>query len=177
MSAPELTFDDGPDPAWTPAVLDALDTRRATFFMLADRATAHPGVVEDVLSRGHGVELHAVRHVRHTELCLEALEAEAEEGVAALRALGARPTRWRPPWGVTAPLTWTVAARHGLTIVGWTHDTEDWRGDNAETMLPRVRAAGPGDVVLAHDGIGPGARRDGCAETVRLVELLAGAGA
>ncbi|QIN78986.1 polysaccharide deacetylase family protein [Rubrobacter marinus] len=172
-----LTFDDGPDPVWTPRVLDALDRAgaRATFFVIPPLALEHEGLVRAALEAGHGVELHCVRHVRHTELSPREVEAEAREGLRALRSFGAEPRLWRPPWGVVAPWTWGIAAEYGLEIAGWTADTHDWRGDDAPAMLrsvsPLIRQ---GAVVLMHDGIGPGALRDGCAETVALVgELVA----
>lgn len=172
MTQALLTFDDGPDPVWTPAILDALGPCHAAFFVLADRACAHPEIVEECLRRGHPVELHAVQHVRHTELTADEIEDEAARGLAILRDLGARPTRWRPPWGVTSPLTWPVAARHDLLVTGWTHDSEDWRGEDADIVQRRVADAGHGDIVLLHDGIGPGAQRTDCSATVKVVQRL-----
>ena len=157
---------------WTPRILEALErvSARATFFVTAPLALGHAGLVEAALGAGHGVELHCVRHVRHTELSPREVEAEAREGLRALRSLGAEPRLWRPPWGAVAPWTWGIAAAHGLEIVGWTADTHDWRGDGAAEMLDNV---GPllrqGAVVLMHDGLGPGALREGCEETVKLV--------
>src|SRR6185436_14672470 len=76
-------------------------------------------------------------------------------------------------WGVTAEWTERVAAARRLELVQWTTDTHDWRGDSAAEML---RAIGDdvvdGAVVLAHDALGPGATRSGCAETVALIEPL-----
>ena len=167
-----LTFDDGPDQIWTPRILEALEraSARATFFVTAPLALEHAGLVEAALEAGHGVELHCVRHVRHTELSPREVEAEAREGLCSLRSLGAEPRLWRPPWGVVAPWTWGIAATHGLKIVGWTADTHDWQGDGAAEMLDSVGPLLRQDaVVLMHDGLGPGALRAGCEETVRLV--------
>ncbi len=173
-----LTFDDGPDPVWTPALLDALARAgaRATFFMLGEAAERHPGPVRRALAEGHAVELHGHGHLRHPAHPAERIAADAERGLAVLRGLGARPSRWRAPWGDLAPWTPALAERAGLELTGWTADTEDWRGDRAATMLSAV-APGlrPGAVVLAHDGLGPGALRDGCEETVALVEPLVAA--
>ncbi len=69
--------------------------------------------------------------------------------------------------------TEAVAARHGLTLVGWTLDTHDWRGDLASAMFARARPQlTPGAVVLMHDALGPGALRAGCHSTVELIEPL-----
>ena len=175
-----LTYDDGPDPAWTPAVLDALAAGQATatFFVLGPAAAAHPELIGRMLAEGHEVALHAHRHIRHSELTGTQIAADAAAALEALAALGTRPRRWRTPWGVVTADTLEVADRLGLELVHWTLDTHDWRGDSAPAMLgscaPGVR---PGAVVLMHDGLGPGARRSGCADTVELTRRLLGLGA
>ncbi len=171
-----LTFDDGPDPEWTPRVLAALETADVTamFFVMARNATSHPGLVRSMRARGHAVELHCTRHVRHTERDEDEIEADTHEGLTRLRSLGVVPTRWRTPWGIQASFTQKIAQRHGLALTGWTADSYDWTGDSAETMLARIAPdLGDGSLVLMHDGIGPGATREGCAETVRLVGMIA----
>ncbi|HWF24779.1 MAG TPA: polysaccharide deacetylase family protein [Solirubrobacteraceae bacterium] len=170
-----LTFDDGPDPVWTPRVLDCLGRHqaRSTFFVMADRAWAHADLIERIHREGHEVELHCMRHVRHTELQEPALRADTEQGLRTLARLGARVRRWRPPWGVVTEVTRRVARENQLEVVGWSVDTEDWRGDSAAWMHDRVEDdLGAGAVVLMHDGIGPGARRAGCRETVELIPRL-----
>jgi peptidoglycan/xylan/chitin deacetylase (PgdA/CDA1 family) len=170
-----LTFDDGPDPFWTPRVLDCLSSAgaRSTFFVMAGRANSHAGLIERMRREGHEVELHCVRHVRHTELDEEDLRADTELGLSTLRTLGAAVRRWRPPWGVVTDATHRVAAENELEVVSWSADTEDWRGDPAATMHARVEPdIGAGSVVLLHDGVGPGARRSGCQETVELIPRL-----
>lgn len=179
MIAISPTFDDGPDPVWTPRVLDALAAAgaRATFFVMAGRAAAHPELVAALLDGGHDVGLHCLEHVRHPGATRAAIEADTDAALELLDALGVRPTLWRLPWGREAFWSRSVARERGLEIVGWHADTHDWRGDRAETMLAAVAPRlGPGAIVLAHDGLGPGATRDGCAETVRLIGLLAEAG-
>lgn len=171
-----LTFDDGPDPAWTPRLLDALGAAeaQATFFVIAPRAVRHPEVLDRILEDGHRVELHCDRHVRHSELDDDALLRDVERAQSQLRPLGVQPTLWRTPWGVETAGTHAVAERFGLRLVGWSADTHDWRGDAAETMRTALSPdLAAGAIVLAHDGIGPGARRRHCAETVALVDLLA----
>lgn len=175
MSPLALTFDDGPDERWTPAVLDALAAAgaRATFFVIAPRAVAHPALIARMRAEGHAVELHCHEHVRHTELSDAELEEDTATALAALRGLGVQPTRWRAPWGITREHSRVVARAHGLGLVHWTADTEDWAGHPACAMLDRVRdEIRDGGIVLAHDGLGPGARRTGCANTVDLVAPL-----
>jgi peptidoglycan/xylan/chitin deacetylase (PgdA/CDA1 family) len=178
-----LTFDDGPDPVWTERVLAELERHGApaTFFVDARRALAWPEQIAAMAEAEHEVGFHCVRHIRHSELDEDGVRAEAAEGLAILDSLGVRPTTWRAPWGVVTEATRRVAAEHGLDLWNWSFDSHDWRGDASAEMLAALDAEGglrDGSVMLMHDGIGPGARRDGCAETVRLAgALLEAAGA
>lgn len=173
-----LTFDDGPDARWTPRLLDALARAgaRATFFPIAPRAAAHPKLMARMLAEGHTVGLHCHEHVRHSARDADWLRADTERALGELQDVGVTPALWRTPWGDRSEWTAGVAAEHGLRLVGWTVDTHDWRGDSAGDML---RACGsglePGAIVLAHDGIGPGARRTDASETVAFVERAADA--
>lgn len=170
-----LTFDDGPDPDGTPAVLDALARAgaRATFFVIAPSAERSPQLLARIREEGHAVGLHCDRHVRHTDLDAAALEQDTATALDRLAALGVRPTLWRTPWGVTSDATAAVAAAHGLRLVHWTADTEDWAGHAPGAMVARVAAdLAPGGIVLAHDGIGPGSRRTSAANTVAAVGPL-----
>lgn len=167
-----LTFDDGPDPDWTPLVLDALASVHAlaTFFVVAPRARRYPSLLDRMREEGHEVGFHCTEHVRHDAMRPEEIEADVRSGLPAL----ADPVRlWRTPWGLVTPATEDVARKHGLTLVGWTADTEDWRGGNPQEMLRRIEGKLlPQAVVLMHDGIGPGAMRDGCMMTVDLIAPL-----
>ncbi len=176
MPGVALTFDDGPDPVWTPRLLALLSTLdvRATFFPIAARAAAHPDLIAGMRAAGHTVGLHCDQHVRHSERDLEWLRHDTRSALMRLARLGVRPGLWRTPWGDTAPWSPQVAGEHGLRLTGWTVDSHDWRGDSAEEMFDSTRTRIECDsVVLAHDGIGPGARRDNAGETLRYVELVA----
>ena len=170
-----LTFDDGPNPLWTPRILKALDraNARATFFVIAPLALKHRHLVSVMLDAGHEVEFHCTEHVRHTHRSRREVEADTQEGLWALQNLGVEPRLWRPPWGICAPWTQEVAEDLGLQLAFWNADTKDWRGDTATEMLGRIEPLlGPGSVVLMHDGLGPGARRTGCGETFALLGPL-----
>ncbi len=170
-----LSFDDGPDPVWTPRVLAALAAAsvHATFFVMGDAVARWPGVTRATLAAGHDVQLHCHGHRRHTTLSASELVTDTDRALEELARLGVAPTRWRTPWGVLGPDTTTVAGERDLALTGWTVDTEDWAGEPWPVLLDRL-ADGllPGAVVLAHDGLGPGATRDGCAETVALIGPL-----
>ncbi len=176
-----LTFDDGPDPAGTDAVLDALARVevRATFFVLGERA-AQAGAARSLnrmLADGHQVELHGHRHLRHPRTTRVMIERDTEHALRTFEQLGLpRPTRWRVPWGDLAPWTPALAAAHGLDLVGWDLDPEDWAGPDAATMFARLRPGlRAGATILLHDGVGPGALRASCAETAALVAPLVSA--
>jgi len=176
MTGVAITFDDGPDRRWTPVLLDRLAAHgaHATFFVIAPRAVAAPELIERMLAQGHTVGLHCELHVRHSDRDRAWLEADTASALRQLRELGVTPSLWRTPWGDMAPWTAAVARSHGLRIVHWSVDTHDWRGDSAPAMFAATRARlTPGAVVLAHDGIGPGALRADAAETIAYLDLLA----
>jgi peptidoglycan-N-acetylglucosamine deacetylase len=98
------------------------------------------------------------------------VERDADRALARLVALGVRPRLWRTPWGDTASFTQSVADQRDLRLVHWSLDTHDWRGDSSQQMLITTRdGLRPGAVVLAHDGIGPGALRADCRHTIEYV--------
>ncbi len=170
-----LTFDDGPDPVWTPDVLDALERSgaTATFFPITSRAQRHPDLIEEIRSRGHQIGLHCHEHLRHSALTAGQIERDTDAALRVLAEAGVRPSLWRLPWGVSTPATEALARERGLKVLGWTADSEDWRGDRVSILLGRVLPGlRAGAIVLAHDGIGPGALRTSCAATVELVEPL-----
>jgi peptidoglycan/xylan/chitin deacetylase (PgdA/CDA1 family) len=172
-----LTFDDGPSSAWTPRMLAALERRgaHATFFVQARRAVEHRTLIETAVAGGNEIGFHCVDHVRHSEREADEVAADVEIGLEMLDGIGVRPHAWRAPWGVETDATRSLAAEHGLRLWGWNVDTHDWRGDDVRRMFGAFEAQGglrDGDVILMHDALGPGALREGCAETVALTELL-----
>ncbi|MDQ6807105.1 MAG: polysaccharide deacetylase family protein [Actinomycetota bacterium] len=171
-----LTFDDGPDPVWTPRLLDRLARlrARATFFPIAPRAAAQPELIARMLEEGHAIGLHCDEHVRHGTRDIEWGRRDTARALERLSALGVAAALWRPPWGDLAPWSEVVAHEFGLRIVGWTVDTHDWRGDTAADMFTASRGSlCPRAIVLAHDGIGPGARRADVEQTLDFVTLAA----
>jgi peptidoglycan/xylan/chitin deacetylase (PgdA/CDA1 family) len=172
-----LTYDDGPDPEWTPRVLDALErvAARATFFVDARRALVQRDLIRVIVDRGHEVAFHCFEHIRHSERTAAELYSEVDLGLGLLDLVGVKPRAWRAPWGIETDATRDLAADHGLRLCGWNVDTHDWRGDSARRMYRALETQGglrDGDVILMHDALGPGARRRGCEETVELTEAL-----
>lgn len=160
-----LTFDDGPDPRTTPAVLDALREggARATFFVMADRAEAHPELIRRMLTEGHEVGAHGARH-RHA-WWRSPWGAFRDPAEAARRVSGVvgRPVRLhRPPHGGYTLATVLGQRAAGLTGAHWSVEGRDWHpGATPESLRSRLRALmRPGAVVVLHDA-GPGARVTG----------------
>ena len=168
-----LTFDDGPDPRGTPAVLQALEAAevKATFFVLGQRVEKHPHLLERVVGQGHEVEVHGFEHLRHPQSTREAVARDLDMALDALARNGIHPARWRIPWGQLADFTRDIARARQLEIVGWDADTHDWRGDDARSMLDHLQLT-HGGIVLAHDGISVGARRESAQATAELIPLL-----
>lgn len=158
-------------------MLDALAraAARATFFVVGGRAAAHRKLIERIIADGHTIGLHCDEHVRHSTRDAGWCRADTDRALSALGELGVRPRLWRTPWGDTAPWTAQVARERGLELVGWACDTHDWRGDTASEMFDATRdRLNDGTIVLAHDGIGPGARRSDVRETAAYVDRVAG---
>ncbi|SEP61837.1 polysaccharide deacetylase family protein [Microlunatus flavus] len=150
-----LTFDDGPDPVGTPAVLEALAAHdaTATFFVLLTRVRRHPELLARVRAAGHEVALHGVDHARLTHLPPAEVRARTAAAKAELEALTGEAVRWfRPPYGAQTPATWLAVRRAGMVPVLWGPTTWDWRDVTQEERVAKARqGARAGAVVLAHD--------------------------
>lgn len=154
--AVSLTFDDGPDPAVTPQVLDLLDRydAKASFFCIGARAAAHPALVAEIVRRGHSVENHSFSHPHAFSFYgWRALAREVDTAQDAIAAAGGRrPQFFRAPAGFRSPLLEPILARRGLRYVSWTRRGFDTRARNAAAVLRRLtRRIAAGDVLLLHD--------------------------
>jgi peptidoglycan/xylan/chitin deacetylase (PgdA/CDA1 family) len=159
-----LTFDDGPDPATTTRVLDALDARqvKATFFVVGEKAERHPEIVRDMLARGHTVGLHAYRHLRlYATQGEKAVARDVTRGLEVLEGItGTRPAWFRPPIGHTQPGMARALDKLDLLTIGWTvsaHDGARWIGD-AEVIGRMRRLARDGAILALHDAAEHGDR-------------------
>jgi peptidoglycan/xylan/chitin deacetylase (PgdA/CDA1 family) len=176
-----LTFDDGPVPASTPAVLGALDRLgwQATFFMLGEEARRSPGLAAEVAAAGHEVAVHGDDHrnllYRDPAATLAGLR-RARDTVA--EATGAAPRWFRPPYGVLPGPAWLGARRLGLRPVLWTAWGRDWEAAaTPATILAHLeRGQLAGGTVLLHDFAASGSWRATVAALPLLAELLDGYG-
>lgn len=152
-----LTFDDGPDPAYTPAVLDVLREydAHATFFVVGDAAARHPELIARMVDEGHEVAFHSHTHPHVDTLNDKEVHRELHEGLSVLHRWGVRPMWYRPPRGRLTHAQATLAAEHGLKVALWTRCMERARFASAEEMATTLaEETRRGDVVLAHDGLG-----------------------
>jgi peptidoglycan/xylan/chitin deacetylase (PgdA/CDA1 family) len=173
-----LTFDDGPDPDCTPAVLDALGAAgaKATFFVLGVHARESPELIRDMVAQGHEVALHGMEHRRHDQLDAAEAEAELTAGIEAIEAAGGkRPTWYRPPFGASSPTLAALCEKLGLGLAYWTAWGQDWEDSSPARIAGLVeRDLRPGAIVLLHDSARYAQRPDAAA-TAGAVPLIAAA--
>ncbi len=152
-----LTFDDGPDPRYTPRCLEILSTYgvRASFFLVGERATRHPALVWEIWAQGHDVGNHTWSHQRHWWLSPRRTRLEVRKGAEALsEVLGERPRFFRPPHGQMNVIGYREAIALGEWCVLWSLSAQDWRRGRSPAWIARrvtARLQG-GDIVLLHDG-------------------------
>jgi peptidoglycan/xylan/chitin deacetylase (PgdA/CDA1 family) len=156
-NAVALTFDDGPDPQFTPQVLDVLAEHgaRATFFVVGQRARSHPELVRRIVSDGHAVGSHTWSHPLPWTIGGLATLREYRAGRRAVEDVVARSVRlFRPPKGYLTGRIALAALAARVDVWLWTLDPEDWQpAVTADQLLDRLDALRPGDVVLLHDGL------------------------
>jgi peptidoglycan/xylan/chitin deacetylase (PgdA/CDA1 family) len=151
-----LTFDDGPDPRWTPEVLEALAEARvtATFFVVGRLAASHAALVRATRAAGHVVACHSFSH-RHAWLLTPAsARREVLDGANAVAdVLGERPQWYRPPHGRLSRTIREAAQEAGLRVALWSVSAIDWGPFASPARIrSRLRMLSAGDIVLLHDG-------------------------
>lgn len=173
-----LTFDDGPDPEGTPAVLEALAAARAsaTFFVLGRHVAEQPELTREIEAQGHEIALHGMEHRRHDLLSVEQAEAELAAGIAAIEAVtGRRPAWYRPPFGASSPTLAATCERLGLRLAYWSAWGQDWEDSTPNRIAALVeRDLSPGAIVLLHDSARYG-QRSSAAATAGSIRPIAAA--
>jgi peptidoglycan/xylan/chitin deacetylase (PgdA/CDA1 family) len=167
-----ITFDDGPNPAITPKLLDLLDryNAKATFFLIGRYVRECPDLVQETEARGHLVGNHTETHPNLFRLTRREIRIELRLCHDAISsALGSPPKWFRPPFGMRNPWVIPAASELGYRTVMWTLIPGDWQEKPAEWLIPRMlpiadhaqrslgngskaNAAGTGDVLCLHDG-------------------------
>ncbi|HVR04647.1 MAG TPA: polysaccharide deacetylase family protein [Solirubrobacteraceae bacterium] len=179
-----LTFDDGPHPQGTPAVLDALAAAgaHATFFLVGEQVRRNPGLAAEIVAAGHGIGLHCDRHrnllrlgPRQTLLDIRRAQAVVEEATG--RAVGL----YRPPYGILNATALACAHRSGWRTLLWSHWGRDWRARATPESIAAEVTSGvrPGAVLLLHDAddySAPDSWRRTAAALPRVLDTLAAQG-
>ncbi|SOE07458.1 polysaccharide deacetylase family protein [Streptomyces sp. Ag109_G2-15] len=153
-----LTFDDGPDPRYTPHILDTLAEYdvRAMFFVCGEMAVANKELLARMADEGHIVGNHTYTHPLLTTLNRREIRSEMERTSDVIEdAYGERPQWFRAPYGAWNRAAFQLGADMGMEPMAWTVDTTDWETPGTGTIVDRVESgAAPGVVVLSHDAGG-----------------------
>lgn len=150
-----LTFDDGPDPKYTPLLLDVLHASgvKATFFVIAERAIRYPDIVRRMVSEGHQVELHGYTHACVPLLSPMKSARQVIQSYDTLQSVfGLTPSWYRPTWGLINVFAWEAAIRKRIRFITWSVMVGDWRVTPPDELRDRVlKRLVPGDVIVLHD--------------------------
>ncbi|GAA2386213.1 polysaccharide deacetylase family protein [Streptomyces coeruleofuscus] len=153
-----LTFDDGPDPRYTPDILDTLAEYdvRAMFFVCGEMAADNKELLARMADEGHVVGNHTWSHPLLTRLTRRQIRSQMERTSDVIEdAYGERPEWFRAPYGAWNRAAFQLGAELGMEPLGWTLDTLDWTSPSTRSIVRRVEnGAAPGVVVLAHDAGG-----------------------
>ncbi len=154
-----LTFDDGPEPANTEPLLEALEGCgiSASFFLTGEKAEKNRDLVRRIRAAGHAVGCHGMSHAPLAFRTRAVLVKEVEDAVDLLEdILGEQIFLYRPAYGVRSPGLYRMLRQQGLRPVFWDVMAYDWREPPAEVLVGRVlRGARDGSIILLHDGNGP----------------------
>lgn len=179
-----LTFDDGPHPEGTPAVLEALAAAgaRATFFLVGEQVERRPLLAGEILAAGQGVALHCYRHQSFLRLTPRQAREDLARGAAAIEdATGLAMTQFRPPFGYLTAAALAYARSRGWEVVLWKRIGYDWRARATPESISRraTRALRGGEIIVLHDAdfySAPGSWRNTAASLPLILEKLRGLG-
>lgn len=154
-----LTFDDGPDPRYTPRCLEILKAHQvhAAFFLVGRKVTRYPELAREIRVRGHDVGNHTLGHRHHWLLLPQKAKAEVREGARAItEAVGQPPRFFRPPYGEMNLFGYREALRLRERCVFWSFPVRDWRrGRSVDWIVKRVSSRlRAGAIILLHDSGG-----------------------
>ncbi|MFD0617720.1 polysaccharide deacetylase family protein [Paenibacillus sp. GCM10027629] len=153
-----FTFDDGPNPTYTPRLLDLLQAHgvKATFFVLGSEAEKYPDIIQRMHQEGHQIGIHNYTHTTNWVMTPGEVKREQVDMSADIveRIIGERPTCYRPPWGIlNLGDLFSFRSRSGYRIVLWSVMVGDWkRSTTAERLRSKLmRRITPGAIVVLHD--------------------------
>ncbi|MFF1744251.1 polysaccharide deacetylase family protein [Streptomyces mirabilis] len=155
-----ITIDDGPDPTWTPQVLQVLRDNgvKATFCMVGTQAQAHPDLVKAVVAAGHWLCDHTVSHDTTMDTKSQAYQSQQildAERMITQASGGVRPQYYRAPGGAFTPYSRHLAASHGMRPLGWNVDSKDFEHPGTGAIVATVKSEiSNGPTILFHDAGG-----------------------
>lgn len=166
-----LTFDDAPDPRFTPQILDVLASYDvcATFFVVGSRAVQHPALIRRIHREGHVIGNHSYNHAVMSQLKPREFHTQVWRTDAIVsRIIGYHPRFIRPPYGEMLPEQVAWSKKSGYTVVNWDVDSVDWRNNpNRGIILHNIKKTlQPGSIVLQHAGGGYGQDLSGTIEAL-----------
>ena len=157
-AAVALTFDDGPDPVFTPAILDKLNKYgvKATFFLLGVNIEKFPELVKRISAEGHVIGNHTYSHPKLVQVSDEDYHHEIQKSDELIEKLaGYKPKFFRPPYGSINENQLRWATEQGMMVTQWSVDTLDWQGLDAAKITATVAAnVLPGSIILQHNAPG-----------------------
>ena len=151
-----ITFDDGPDPEGTAAVLAVLDRERvsATFFLVGEQVRRNPALAAEIVAAGHSVQLHGDRHRNQLRLTPGQIRDDLRRGAEAIeQATGRATPLYRPPFGIFSALGLRAVNHSRYEPLLWSRWGRDWRrrATGASVAADATRGLEGGDVILLHD--------------------------
>lgn len=152
-----LTFDDGPNPTWTPQILDILDRYgvKATFFVTGQQVATHPDLARAIVQRGHSIGNHTWSHTRLTATSHQGIVDQLTSTSNVIRSTtGYIVSCARPPYMAGNAEVFNTIASVGMRPAYWTVDTNDWRRPGVEAIVSRALSVRADGVVLMHDSGG-----------------------
>jgi peptidoglycan-N-acetylglucosamine deacetylase len=176
-----VTFDDGPHPQGTPAVLETLAATgsTATFFLVGEQVERFPALAAEIAAAGHEIAIHGYRHRLLLRRSPRALAADFDRAAAVIgEATGRVPSLYRPPYGVFSGPALAIVRRRGWSPWLWSKWGRDWSADATVEAIAKRATAGlrAGDVVLLHDAdhySSPGSWRKTAAALPAVLEAVA----
>ena len=153
-----FTFDDGPDPRYTPQLLDVLKKNdvKATFFVLGEKAKNNPELIRRIVEEGHTIGLHANRHICAPFHSYKTIKNDMNTSHSLLKNMGIKVGLYRPPWGLVHIASQGLIRKYKFKSVLWSIHASDWsryvdENHIVKTLTEKVK---PGDIILLHDGRG-----------------------
>jgi peptidoglycan/xylan/chitin deacetylase (PgdA/CDA1 family) len=153
-----LTIDDGPNPIYTPQILQVLERYRvaALFSMVGQQVASYPQIAREVTDAGHAIANHTWSHPDMAALHGAAMREEVTRATSQIQAAtGQQPAMFRAPYGAWSHALLNYLAAQGLTPLGWSVDPRDWARPGVNSIVASIlRTTRSGSIILEHDGGG-----------------------